>query len=171
MSSDPKSHSQRVLTGLAAHFGRLFRLLRRRGHTREDAEDLIQDAFLSLHTYCQKAEIRSEESFLVRAVLNRSISLHRAQHGDLYVATPVEELAIADPSPAHEETIAAAQRLERITRALNSVGPRTRDMFLMHRLFGFSYAEIAKRLDVTVSAVERRIARAIDAVSTELDEE
>ena len=145
----------RAMHGLAAHFGRLLKLLRRRGHSREDAEDLIQDAFLSLHHYCQKAEVQSTEAFLVRAVINRSISFHRGQHRDLYVEEPAEELP----------------RLARITRALNSVGPRTRDMFLMHRLLGFSYPEIARQLGVTVSAVERRIARAINAVTLELHQD
>jgi RNA polymerase sigma factor (sigma-70 family) len=159
------------MQGIAAHFGRLLKLLRRRGHSREDAEDLIQDAFLSLHSYCQKADVRSTEGFLVRAVLNRSVSFNRLRHRELYAAEPVEELELTDQGPALDELIAADQRLERITRALNSVGPRTRDMFLMHRLWGFSYPEIARQLGVTVSAVERRIARAIDAVSREFHQE
>jgi RNA polymerase sigma factor (sigma-70 family) len=163
-------HSQ-TMKGIAGHFRRLLRLLRRRGHTREDAEDLIQDAFLSLHTYCQKAEVRSAEAFLVRAAVNRSISFNRGQHRDLYVTEPLEELMLTDETAAPDEVLAADQRLERITRALNSVGPRTRDMFLMHRLLGFSYPEIARQLGVTVSAVERRIARAINAVTIELQQD
>lgn len=159
------------MRAVVEHFGRLMSLLRRRGHTREDAEDLIQDAFLSLHNYCQKAEVRSTEAFLVRAVLNRSVSLHRGRHSELYVHESPEELLLADQGPAPDELIAVDQRLERIIRALNSVGPRTRDMFLMHRLLGFSYPEIAKQLGVTVSAVERRIARAICAVTVELSQE
>jgi DNA-directed RNA polymerase specialized sigma24 family protein len=67
------------VTVLGQHFARLLKLLRRRGHSHEDAEDLIQDAFLSLHTYCQRAEVRSDEAFLVRAVLNRSVSHYRSQ--------------------------------------------------------------------------------------------
>lgn len=168
LAMPPPSCHISPMQGIAAHFGRLLKLLRRRGHSREDAEDLIQDAFLSLHSYCQKAEVRSTEGFLVRAVLNRSISLNRDQHRDRYVDEPLDVLPLTDQGPAPEEVISADQRLERITRALESVGPRTRDMFLMHRLWGFSYPEIAKQLGVTVSAVERRIARAINAVTVEL---
>ncbi len=156
------------MQGVAQHFIRLLKLLRRRGHSREDAEDLIQDAFLSLHTYCRKADVRSQEGFLVRAVLHRSTSLHRDRHRGRYTGEPIESLSLVDPAPAMEEVISAEERLDRITRALNAVGPRTRDVFLMHRLWGFSYPEIAKQLGVTVSAVERRIARAIDAVTDEL---
>lgn len=71
------------MSNVHVRFRRLFGLLRRRGHTHEDAEGLIQDAFLSLHTYCQRAHVRSEEGFLVRAVLNRSSSLRRDEHREL----------------------------------------------------------------------------------------
>jgi len=80
------------MQGFTAHFGRLLKLLRRRGYSREDAEDLIQDAFLVCTTYCQRADVRSTEGFLVRAVINRSISFTREQHRDRYVEEPVEEL-------------------------------------------------------------------------------
>jgi RNA polymerase sigma-70 factor (ECF subfamily) len=156
---------------LLPHASRLLSLLRRRGHTREEAEDLIQDAFLSLHTYCQKADVRSSEGFLVRAVLNRSASLHRARNRRHNLPGGDEELLLIDEAGAPDDLLAAEQRLERITRALTAVGPRTRDMFLLHRLFGFSYQEIARQLGVSVKAVERRIARAVHAVTDELHRE
>lgn len=156
---------------LQPYANRLMSLLRRRGHTREDSEDLIQDAFLSLHTYCQKADVRSTEGFLVRAVLNRSASLHRDRNRKHQMPAPLEDLVLIDETCIPDEQLAADQRLERITRALTAVGPRTRDMFLMHRLFGFSYQEIAHQLGVSVKAVERRIARAVHAVTDELHQE
>jgi RNA polymerase sigma factor (sigma-70 family) len=156
---------------LLPHAQRLLSLLRRRGHTREDAEDLIQDAFLSLHTYCQKADVKSPEGFLVRAVLNRSASLHRNRTHKQDLPQTGQDLLLIDENAAPDDLLAADQRLERITRALTAVGPRTRDMFLMHRLFGFSYPEIARQLGVSVKAVERRIARAVHAVTDELHRE
>ena len=55
------------------HFRRLEHLLRRRGRTREDAEDLIQEAFLRVKIYCDEGgEVREPEAFLVRTVLNLS---------------------------------------------------------------------------------------------------
>lgn len=44
--------------------------------------------------------------------------------------------------------------------ALDSLGPRTREIFLLHRLDGLKYREIAAQLDITVSAVEKHIAKA-----------
>ena len=69
-------------------------------------------------------------------------------------------LEISDGQPLHTEVLAAQERLERIMAALESLGPRTREIFLMHRLDGLKYREIAARLDITVSAVEKHIAKA-----------
>ena len=46
---------------------RLRILLLRRGRTREEAEDLIQDAFVKMQEYCERGgQVRQPEGFLVR---------------------------------------------------------------------------------------------------------
>jgi DNA-directed RNA polymerase specialized sigma24 family protein len=40
-----------------AHFDRLLRILGRKSRSREDAEDLIQEAMLRLHVHCQEAPV------------------------------------------------------------------------------------------------------------------
>jgi RNA polymerase sigma-70 factor (ECF subfamily) len=45
--------------------------------------------------------------------------------------------------------------------ALDAVSRRTRDVFFMQRLDGLSYAQIAQRLGVSISAVEKHIATAL----------
>ena len=47
---------------------------------------------------------------------------------------------------------------------LDSLKPRTREVFLMHRLDGYSSAQIAKHFEISVSAVEKHIARAVLAL-------
>ena len=46
-------------------------------------------------------------------------------------------------------------------QTLDRVSVRTRQVFFMHRLQGFSHAEIASKLDVSKSAVEKHIASAV----------
>jgi RNA polymerase sigma-70 factor (ECF subfamily) len=69
-------------------------------------------------------------------------------------------LSLSDGQPFHPEVLAARERLEKVMAALDSLGPRTREIFLLHRLDGLKYREIAARLDITVSAVEKHIAKA-----------
>jgi DNA-directed RNA polymerase specialized sigma24 family protein len=57
---------------------RLRKLLISRGRTVDDADDLIQEAFLRLEVYCRDHQVRQPEAFLVRTTLNLSIQSRAA---------------------------------------------------------------------------------------------
>jgi RNA polymerase sigma factor (sigma-70 family) len=148
---------------LPMYFRRLRMLLLRRGRTREEAEDLIQDAFLKMQEYCERGgQVRQPEGFLVRTVLRLAANARRDAHRNLYCEEPVENLTlIVDTTPTPDEVLAGDQCLERMRDALDAVSRRTRDVFFMQRLDGLSYAQIAQRLGVSISAVEKQIATAL----------
>lgn len=148
---------------LPMYFRRLRMLLLRRGRTREEAEDLIQDAFLKMQEYCERGgQVRQPEGFLVRTVLRLAANARRDAHRNLYYEEPVENLTlIVDTTPTPDEVLAGDQCLERMRDALDAVSRRTRDVFFMQRLDGLSYAQIAQRLGVSISAVEKHIASAL----------
>jgi RNA polymerase sigma-70 factor (ECF subfamily) len=145
------------------YFRRMRKLLLRRGRTHAEAEDLIQDAFLKMQEYCRKGgEVRKPENFLVRTVLRLAANAVRDQHRELYSDQCVEELTfILDSNPTPDEVLAEDECLERMRDALDAVSRRTRDVFFMQRIDGFSYAEVAARLGISVSAVEKHVASAL----------
>lgn len=142
--------------------------LRRRGRTREDAEDLVQEAFLRLELYCREGhQVLQPEAFLMRTALNLSISDHRREQRSPISKGTLETLALGDVSEAPDEVFAAGERLEHIKQVLDAAGRKTRDIFFLHRLGGFSYAEIAQRFGISVSAIEKHIASATAALALE----
>jgi RNA polymerase sigma factor (sigma-70 family) len=147
---------------------RLRKFLRCRGESREDAEDLIQEAFLRLHVYCRSSETHQQEAFLKRTLLNLVVDRHRKEHSDRYIDEKPEELtgklALIDLRPTPDEDFAVQQRLMSVEAILNSLAPRTREVFVMHRLEGYSCGQIAKQFEISVSAVEKHIARAVLAL-------
>jgi RNA polymerase sigma factor (sigma-70 family) len=152
------------MDGIGKYLRRLHYLLKGMGRSREDAEDLIQEAFLRLHVYCQTHEVREQEAFLVRTVQNLSIDAHRRAHHDLYVKDPVETLPLLDVRLTPDEDAAVQQRLEQARAVLDALKPRTREVFIMHRMEGYSSAQIAEHFGISVSAVEKHIARAVLAL-------
>jgi RNA polymerase sigma factor (sigma-70 family) len=60
------------------------------------------------------------------------------------------------------------QDLHAATAALLSLPVRTRTIFVLHRLEGCKYRDIGARLGITVSAVEKHMARAIQHLSETL---
>jgi RNA polymerase sigma factor (sigma-70 family) len=152
------------MQGMVKHFRRLLDLLRGMGRSREDAEDLIQEAFLRLHVYCQTHEVREQEAFLVRTVRNLSVDSYRRAHRELYVDESVETLPLIDARLTPDEDAAVQERLDQVRAVLDALKPRTREVFLMHRLEGYSSAQIAEQFEISVSAVEKHIARAVLAL-------
>jgi RNA polymerase sigma factor (sigma-70 family) len=151
---------------------RLQGMLRRRGHAREDAEDLVQEAFLRLQIYCNAGnEVRSPEAFLARTALNLAVNARESDHRHLYVAEAVEDLQLVDLSPTPEEVLAAEQCLLRIQALLAGLSRRTRDVFFLHRLHALSYAQIADHFDISVSAIEKHIATAMATLGPYMHEE
>jgi RNA polymerase sigma factor (sigma-70 family) len=150
-----------------AYFERLLKFLRRKGRSREDAEDLIQEAMLRLHVYGREAPVVNEEAFLRHAVHNLSIDQHRRDRLDLRREVPIDDvdaqtpLAAAEATP--EDTIEAQQRLNQIGAVLEAVSPRTREIYFAHRA-GYSYAEIAELMDISNITIKRHIARALLAI-------
>ncbi len=152
------------MSRLAARFARLMKVCRRRGRSQEEAEDLIQEAFLRLHEYCRKAEVRDEEAFLARTVSNLAINEYRRERIVSFSHETVEDLeqsiGLSDASPGPERICAAQQRLDEITKTLGAVSERTCQIFLAQRA-GYSYEEIAADLGITPRTVQKHIARAM----------
>jgi len=145
---------------------RLRKLLRRRGQTREDAEDLVQEAFIRLQIYCDEGnEVRSPDAFLTRTSLNLASNARVSAHSHLYDRNvAVEQLEIIDTAPTPDEVFAVEECLHRIESILGGLSQRTRAVFFMHRLDGLSYAQIADHFDISVSAIEKHIATAMAAL-------
>ena len=140
--------------------GRLRRLLRSRGRSGDESDDLIQEAFVRLQTYCREHEVAKPEAFLARTALNLMIDARRKEAVAPVVQGGIEALDLLDPHPVPEEILMAQERLRHLHAGIEALSPRVREVFLMHRLEGYSYAQIARQLELSVSTVEKHIAKA-----------
>jgi RNA polymerase sigma factor (sigma-70 family) len=152
-----KAHA--MVRSWKAALARVRAALLRRGRTADDADDLVQEAWTRLAVYERETPVISPEAFLMRTALNLSIDAHRAHalHGEHLL---VDELPLIDTAPSAEDTVLARERLARLGVCLGRLSERTRTVFLENRIEGMSYLQIAQRHGLSVSAVEKHIARA-----------
>jgi len=136
----------------------LIRQIARRSRSRTEAEDLLHSAYLRLARYSKEHPIADPAAFLVRTAFNISIDNHRHEK---ILQNQAEASEVEDAAPLQDEVLAARVRLARVKAGLNKLTPRTREIFLMHRLNNLKYHEIASRLGISVSAVEKHIAKAV----------
>lgn len=150
---------------------KLRRLLRSRGRTPDDTDDLIQEAFLRMQLYCNDHVVEKAEAFLVRTALNLSADQARRERYVPVGQGLLETLPLIDPSPTPDVVCAHQQRLQRWYQAVARLSPRQREVFLLNRLEGYSYPQIAARLKISTSMVEKHVARAVWLLAGWTDQE
>ena len=129
-------------------------------HNEEQAEDYLHMAFIRLQEYRRRTEVRQPEAFLVRTAANLAVDEYRSRKVRAEISQELDGICnVVDKRPIQAEVLLARQRLLRVRQGLAQMSPRTRQIFLMHRLDGMKYREIATQLGITVSAVEKHVAK------------
>ena len=136
----------------------LIRQVRRRTRGRADAEELLHAAYLRLLRYRARQTVENVAAFLVRTAVNIGVDNYR--HERFIADIAPDDVGRAENSPLQDEVLASRVRLDRVREGLSRLTPRTREIFLMHRLDDLKYREIAERLGISQSAVEKHIAKA-----------
>lgn len=153
---------------IPAIIGKLTGFLRRRGKTHEETEDLIQEAFFKLERYCRSGhEVECAEAFLKSTLKNMVVSEYRKASPHFRTKVALDTALLADLAPRPDDAVLSHQCLVLLQEILDRLGRKTRDMYFMHRLGGFSYADIAARYKCSVSLVEKHIANAAAAITYE----
>jgi RNA polymerase sigma-70 factor (ECF subfamily) len=71
-------------------------------------------------------------------------------------------------SAAADDTVSARQRLQAVIRAVRELSPQTQRVFELHKLDGLSHAEVAARLGISRSAVEKHMIAALRHLAVRL---
>jgi RNA polymerase sigma factor (sigma-70 family) len=139
-------------------FSRVRDALRRRGSSTQDAEDIVQEAWVRLARYEREQVVDKPEAFLMQTALNLAIDEHRGRvvHGEQVV---LEEVILVDESPPVEAVVLGRERMARLHYCLGRLTDKNRDIFLAHRLGGQTYRQIADHHGLSISTVEKHIAK------------
>jgi len=146
---------------------RLQRRLRAKLRSPEDARDVLQDAFVRL--LGARTMPREPAAFLNRIVRNLVIDRARRQSA----RGPEVPLSRSDEPWTHatqSEAIELAQTRALYRASVDALPKRTREVFLLHRLDGLAYKDIAALLGISIRTVEWHVAEAIVRIERDLRE-
>jgi len=135
--------------------------LRRRTRSRDDAEDLAQEVYLRMARHPDLGQVQCLKAFAFQTALNLVRDRSRRSYTrSQRVSVSIDFVELAggvDPleQATHDEYV------ELVDRALSELPENTRRALVMHRIEGLRYADIARRLGVSVSMVEKHISAAL----------
>lgn len=144
-----------------SHGPKLLRLLTRR-YSHEEARDIVQEVFLRLAGAAERQALTNPDSYLKGIVWNLLRDRAKSVKGRVERAH-VElrpDLHAANDSDPHQ-VLVARQTLARYEAAMMALKPKTREIFLLHRLDELTYGQIAERFGMSVSGVEKQMMKAI----------
>ena len=162
----PEPTARERLAVLHARFdGALRRFFARRGAPPDQVEDLTHEVYVRLACRPRPAVVRNAQAFVFATATNLLHDRHRRRKvRGCELSIEADALPPVDESPGPEDVVGLRQQLDAALAVLRALKPATRQAFLQHRLGGLSHAEIARRLGVSVSMIEKHVSSASAAL-------
>ncbi|UJH66611.1 RNA polymerase sigma factor [Allomuricauda sp. SCSIO 65647] len=132
----------------------------------EKAHDAVQEAFVKLWENCAKVTPEKAKSYLYTVANNLYLNVIKAEKVRLKYADQHSK-SISNESP--EYVLEEKQFKKKLDDALNSLPENQRTTFLLNRIDGKKYAEIAEMEGVSVKAIEKRMHLALKALREQID--
>ena len=154
---------------LRRYEGKIFRLALHITQNREDAEDVLQEAFLKAYEHLDQFQGQSKfYTWIVRIAVNQALMKLRKRKTDRSVSldetidtgedTVAREIAAWDENP--EQQYSREEINEILSSAIDGLAPIYRAVFVLRDVDDLSTEETAEALELSVPAVKSRLLRA-----------
>jgi RNA polymerase sigma-70 factor (ECF subfamily) len=124
----------------------------------DQAEDILQDTFIKLWDNCKKVDYNKAKSYLFTVASN---SFLNAIKHEKVVRKHRESVSNQHSNETPEFIMLEKEFMEKLERTINSLPEKQKEVFLLNRIEKKKYKDIAKQLDISVKAVEKRMHSAL----------
>jgi RNA polymerase sigma-70 factor, ECF subfamily len=147
----------------------IFRIAQHITHNEEDAQDVVQEAFLKAYRNLQQFQGNSKfYTWLVRIAVNEALMKLRRRRADKTVSIDEDvetedgsmPREVADWSPNPEQLYGQSELGDILKKTIQGLPPGFRTVFVLRDVEGMSTEETAEMLGLSVPAVKSRLLRA-----------
>lgn len=158
------------LTVVARYYRELLAFLSRKIPDRSEAADLVQESYARLFA-AEKAGTIARDPRALLYKTARNLVIDQGRRGDVRnrYSAPDDELAqepdeVVGPDAFEPDVALQSQQLvQAMLATIDSLPPRCRQAFVLHKFDGLSHAEVAAQMGVTIKMVEHHVKMAMRA--------
>ena len=136
---------------------------------RSRAEDIVQNAMLNLWNNRTKINIHSSlRSYLYRSVYNQFINEYRRQKKELTYLQQMKAEALNEFAEFPDETV--NNKIKLVKREIENLPVKCREAFVLNKVNGLKYKEVAEEMNISVKTVEAHIHKAMLLIKKRLED-
>lgn len=156
---DPHTAFKRIIE---EYQDRIFNLCIYMLHSKEDAQDAAQEAFIKAYRSFEKFTPQASiYTWLYRVAVNTCLD-YRRKPQRLLVDSEVSITEIPAPEPSPERIYESKEASRLIQMALERLSPEFKTVIILREIEDFSYEDIAEVLQISLGTVKSKISRARD---------
>ena len=129
-----------------------------------EADDLVQEVFLSLQVRGSKEQIENVQGYLFRMAATALIRRKERQKWDWPNHDVLDDTIGISDEVSPERVLMGKEAVEQLLDSLAALPPRYREALFLHRFEEMTYVAIAARMNTTVKAVDHLIQRALKRI-------
>jgi len=149
----------------------LSRYLARLCASPDDVQDVMQEAYLQVFCALRQSGPEGHVPAALLYTTARNIAFSRHRHQKVIAAAAPTVTAgerLRREQAGVEQQVDRGQQMRRLLQAVSGLPPKCRDVFVLRMIEGLSQREIAERLGIAVSTVEKHLARGLQQCRQEL---
>lgn len=141
---------------------RLRRFITRLVRRPEDVDDVMQESFLKLLEAGSKGEIKYRQAYLYRTARNLVINQANSKaHRLVESVADFDDLGVLLQTETLEHDFETQQRLQHFCQAAAGLPEQCRRVLVLRKVYGYSQEEVAKKMAISISTVEKHLAKAL----------
>ncbi len=135
----------------------------------ESVDDLVHDTFAKLIGYSDWRQVENPSAFAARTLRNIALDkIRRRKIVGIDGVADMEQFQFADELPGPEAILLGRDEVRRLAELVGDLPEQCRRVFTLSKVYGLSQAEIAVRLGISVSTVDKHVVRGLRFCSERL---
>lgn len=137
----------------------------------EDIEDIVQEAYIRSYKQMLEHEIENPRAYLYTATRNLAIKHNNLSANKL--STQLDDLGLEEVLPKEDvvlQGVQAGEEFAHLCEAVSTLPKQCRRAFVLKKIYGLTHAEVAERMDISLSTVHQHVAKGLAKCTTYMKE-